>query len=432
MRIAVFAHEFPALSETFVLSQITGLMDMGHEVTVFAIGPRADDPIVHPDVERYRLLERTRYQAMPRSRMRRVLTAIGLVMRHRRRGLRALLRVLNARRYGRDASSLGLLYWAAALDGEGPFDIIHCHFGPYGQIAAKLRDAGVIDGRLVTTFHGVDLSAYLQRDPDYYDFLFAAGDLFLPISRVWQRKLEELGCDPGRIVVHHMGVDAARYALRPRRRAPDEPVRLLTIGRLIEKKGVEYAVHAVAEVAGRGVPVTYAVVGDGPLRPSLERLAGELGIDGVTEFHGWKDQAGIAEMLDRSDILLAPSVTAAGGDQEGIPVTLMEALATGMPAVATLHSGIPELVEHKVSGRLVPERDAPALAEAVLRLLRDRYDWARMGRAGRDKVLAEFDAGKLNRLLALRFDALLSEGATAATAPEAVLERRGHGARAEA
>lgn len=423
MRIAVFVHEFPALSETFVLGQITGLMDMGHEVTVFATGPRPD-PIVHPDVERYGLLRRTRYQAMPRARVRRVLRAAWLLLRLRRT-VRPLLRALDVRRYGRDAASLGLLYWAAALVDEGPFDIIHCHFGPYGQIAAKLRDAGAVEGRVVTTFHGVDLSAYLQRDPDYYRFLFATGDLFLPISRVWQRKLEELGCDPDRIAVHHMGVDAGRYTLRPRHRAPDQPLRLLTIGRLVEKKGVEYGLRAVAEVARHGVPVIYTIVGDGPLRSSLERLTDELGITLVTEFHGWTDQAGIAEALDRSDILLAPSVTAAGGDQEGIPVTLMEALATGMPVISTLHSGIPELIEHKVSGRLVPERDADALAEAILRLVRDRHDWTRMGRAGREKVLAEFDAAKLNRKLAERFETL-DEGVPAAAAGDSpMLRNRG-------
>ncbi|WP_316977194.1 glycosyltransferase [Shumkonia mesophila] len=406
LRIAIFVHEFPALSETFVLNQVTGLMDLGHEVTVLAVGPRPESR-VHADVERYGLRERVLYPALPVSRLGRIARAAWLFLRHGWRHGRVLLRCLDARRYGRDATSLRLFFWAVRLAGEAPFDVIHCHFGPVGQLAAKLRDAGALAGRLVTVFHGVDVSAYVRDRPDYYRFLFARGELFLPISRIWGQKLVELGCDAGRIRVHRMGIDVRRYPFRPRHYRSERPLRVVTVGRMVEKKGIEYALRALAEVARQGIAVEYDVVGNGPLRGDLERLAGTLGLAPSVRFHGWQEQAAVSALMNEGDVLLAPSVTAADGDQEGIPVTLMEAMATGMLVVSTYHSGIPELVEHERSGLLVPERDVGALAGALVRLTRSPDDWPSMSQAARRRVVADFEISRLNAALVDHFEALL-------------------------
>lgn len=418
LRIAVFVHEFPALSETFVLNQITGLMDLGHEVTILAVAPRRESR-VHADVERYDLQDRVRYPDLPASHLRRIVRAGLLLLRHGWRHGKVLLRCLDARRYGRDATSLRLFFWAVRLAGEAPFDIIHCHFGPVGQLAAKLRDAGVLAGRLVTVFHGVDVSAYVRNRPDYYRFLFARGELFLPISRAWSQRLAELGCDPERIRVHRMGVDVGRYPFRIRHYQADRPLRVLTVGRMLEKKGIEYALRAVAEVVHRGIPVEYDVVGDGPLRDRLEGLAGALGVASSVIFHGWQEQAAVAALMNDGDVLLAPSVTSADGDQEGIPVTLMEAMATGMLVISTHHSGIPELVEHEQSGLLVSERNVGALAQALMDLTRSPDAWPSMSQAARRRVAADFEVSRLNAGLNRHFESLLG---TSLRAPEAEIE----------
>ncbi|MGH6969675.1 MAG: hypothetical protein ACREEN_11295, partial [Stellaceae bacterium] len=155
LRVAVFANEFPALSETFVLSHITGLLDHGNEVTVFANTPRVGDPSVHADFRRYRLDERLRYRAMPASRAKRALGATAILMR--RRLARPALRALDPVRYRREATSLALLHWTDRLLDLPPFDIVHCHFGLTGRTAAFLREIGAIGGRLVVMFHGVDV-----------------------------------------------------------------------------------------------------------------------------------------------------------------------------------------------------------------------------------------------------------------------------------
>ena len=217
------------------------------------------------------------------------------------------------------------------------------------------------------------------------------------------------------MAVHHMGVDTERYRFRLRRRDPDAPVELLTVGRLIEKKGVAYALRAVAGLAEAGLPCRYRIVGDGPQRQDLERLRDELGLQDRVQFLGWREQQSVIGLMQDCDILLAPSVTAENGDQEGIPVTLMEAMASGMLVASTWHSGIPELVEDGVSGRLVPERDADPLTAALLRLCRDDAElWPGYSEAARGKILEEFDITRLNRALVARFRELAPDKAAAA------------------
>lgn len=409
LRIAVFANEFPALSETFVLRHITSLIERGHHVTVLSTAPRAE-AAVHPAFERFGLRRHTRYLQMPMARGDRLRAVPQAFGRAWSCGRGAPLRSFNLLRYGREAASLRLLHWAATLAPGEDFDVIHCHFGTVGRLAAFLREIGALRGRLVTTFHGVDLSACLRENPSLYDHLVRRGDLFLPISDVWRQKLLSLGCNPERTVVHRMGVEPGRFAFRLRRPEEGRPIKLLTVGRLVEKKGVEYGLRAAAELVRRGGTVDYAIAGDGPLRESLERMAAALEIGSSVRFLGWQNQEQITALMSERDLLLAPSVTDAAGDQEGIPVTIMEAMASGMPVVSTWHSGIPELVEHGAAGFLTPERDVAALTEAIERIVIDNR-FAAMGRAGRRRVEMEYDVSRWDEALERHYRSLVGRPA---------------------
>lgn len=404
LRVAVFANEFPALSETFVLSHITGLLDAGNDVTIFANVPRAGDPSVHADFRRYRLAERLRYRAMPANRAARILGASEILLR--RRLARPALRALDPR-YRQEARSLALLHWADRLLDLPPFDMIHCHFGLTGRTAAFLREIGAIRGRVVVNFHGVDASACLDQEPNLYRHLFRSGDLFLPVSAHLGRRLVCHGCDPDRIRVHHLGVDLTRFPFRQRQPDPTQPLAVLTVARLVDKKGIAYGLRAVAQAAAAGTAIRYVIVGDGPLRASLESLARELGIADRVTFCGWKTQDEIIALMDGMDALLFPSITGANGDQEGSPVVLKEAMATGLAVVATRHAGVDEIVEHGVSGLLADERDVDGLADGLSALAREPALCSRFSAAGRAKVAAEFDVHSLNRRLQQHYRSLL-------------------------
>jgi colanic acid/amylovoran biosynthesis glycosyltransferase len=157
----------------------------------------------------------------------------------------------------------------------------------------------------------------------------------------------------------------------------------------------------------RGVEVEYRILGDGPRRARLAALAAELGVKDRVTLHGRHGQETVRAGLERSDVLVAGSVTAADGDEEGIPNVLKEAMALGLPVVGTRHAGIPELIEDGVSGVLVPERDEAALADALQRLAREPGRWTAMGRAGRAKIEMEYDIDRLNDRLAGLLEGLI-------------------------
>ena len=394
MRIAFLIGQFPALSETFVLNQITSLLERGHAVSIFA-ERRSTDTEEHPDVARFDLRRRTRYESMPGFAAR-ALALPGIIGRDG-----GSLRALNVLRFGRHAASLRLAWSTTLLErGCREFDVIQCHFGALGLKAALLRAAGALDGKIVTAFHGEDITNYPARfTGNIYAPLFANGDLFLPISARWNGALAALGCPIERIRVHRMGVDCRRFAAPPAAETSGRPFRVVTVARLVEKKGLADAIRAIAQLS---VPCEYIVVGDGPLRGSLEQLAAATGVADRIRFVGGKPAADVIGFLHSADVLLAPSVTARDGDIEGMPVSIMEGMASGLPVVATNHSGIPEIVADGRSGFLVAEHDVDGLASRLSELATDASLRRRMGLAGAAIATAEFDITMLtDRLVAM-------------------------------
>ena len=408
MRIAFIVSEFPTLSETFILNQITGLIDRGHEVDIFANSKRKE-PKVHPDVEKYDLLSRTYYRNMPTNKVRRIIKAFGLIVANFHKNPIAILRSLNVFKYGGDALSLKLLYAVIPFLDKGPYDIIHCHFGPNGIIGVQLKELGV-KGKIVTTFHGYDMSSFIiSNGNNVYNKLFLQGDLFLPISNYWKGKLIRLGCSEKKIIVHHMGIDLEKYKYYPKKIQSGENIKILTVGRLVEKKGHEYVIQAIAKIIQKYKNLEYIIAGDGPLRNKLENLVFKLGIKSYIKFLGAVEQNETLQLYNQAHIFVLPSVTASNGDQEGIPVVLMEAQATGLPVISTYHSGIPEVVLDGKSGFLVPEKDVDALAEKLEYLIEHPEIRPEMGRAGRTFIEEHYDINKLNQKLVKIYEDVISE-----------------------
>ncbi len=362
LRIALLAGSFPKLSETFVLQQICCLLALGHDVRIFAFD-RPREAVLHPEVHRLGLLSRTTYLNGPKN------------VKTRWRALLAKMTRAEPQR----------------------FDAIVCHFGPIGEHGRALRELGLLAGKLAVFFHAYDLTVWFKNHPrDYYAKLFAEAELLLPISEHWRSLLTQMGAPPHKLRVRHMGVDCAALPYRERAPLPGEPLRLLSVARLIEKKGLSYAIAALALAEKQlPAPIEYHVVGDGPLRAQLEREAAALGISEKVRFHGPLDSASVQALMQQMHGFLAPSVTAADGDMEGIPVALMEAMAQGLPVISTQHSGIPELVRDGETGFCVPERDAPALAAAIVRWAHAPAGWSDTTRRARALVEAEFDSRAL-------------------------------------
>jgi colanic acid/amylovoran biosynthesis glycosyltransferase len=405
LRIAFLVSEFPALTEMGVLNQVTGLLDAGHDVTVFSRA-RASSEVTQPEVARYGLLERTRYFDIPVEKPRRVARGAFIAVKNLPRDPGTVLESVNVFKYGVPALSLTLLF-AALSPPRGPFDIVHCHFGPNGIIGSFLRDRGM-PGKLLASFHGHDASEYPRlAGANAYRRLFANADALTANTEFLKARLVTLGCDPRKVSILPSSVRLERFEFRERKQRDSRPVRILTVGRLVEKKGHEFAIRSLARVVPDYRNIEYLIAGEGPLRGRLERLVAELGLQGQVRFLGAASQDRIQELYYDSDIFLLPSVTTRKQDHEGQALTVQEAQASGMPVITTLHNGIPEGVLEGESAFLVPERDTVALADRLAYLLEHPEEWARMGRAGHDFVRSTYGVPALTERLVKIYEGLL-------------------------
>jgi colanic acid/amylovoran biosynthesis glycosyltransferase len=423
VQIAFLLHQFPALSETFILRQIAGLAELGHDVRIFA-ECRCDNGVTHPDVVKHDLLNKTTFleapsasvpyelpawplsgttwppdTGVPIANRRRLAQAAPTIVRNAIKQPRLAREVLSQRHYGYQARSLSALYRLSTLAAQrARFDVLHAHFGPVGKnfrFARKLWQAP-----LVVSFHGYDFSTWPRREgADAYRSLFDEVDLITVHTDYAHERLLELGC-PARLLRRlECGIDLEEFRFRERSKPLDGVARALTVGRLVEKKGVEYSIRAVAELLARGYRIQYEIIGDGPLRPYLAELIQQLGVGNQITLGGARDTEYVRRRMEESDVFLLASVTAADGDTEGAPVSLLEAQASGMPVISTRHAGIPEIVADNASGLLVPERDVQALGIALARLVDNADRWLEMGRAGRGFVERKHDLTMLNRRL---------------------------------
>ena len=394
MKIAIIISEFPSLNETFILDHITGLIDRGHQVQIYATAPQ-HLPKIHEDVKTYNLLTRTVYRdsskfTMPRNKMLRVLKANALLAEGLLKNQRATLNSLNVFRLGKDAACLSALYRVAPFLNASSYDIIHCHFPENGQLAVFLRDIGAIKGKIVTSFHGYKRQYVTHpRRSRAFHKLFEKGDLFLACSKHMKQWFDESGWGGGKIIVHRYGVHVDRFLPSKAPAHSHNRVRLLSVGRLVEKKGFAYAVRGVAKVLKRFPTIQYDIAGDGPERSHLERLIMDLGAQSNIRLLGWQERTEVLRLFRQSNIFLAPSVTSQDGDQEGIPLVLHEAMALRLPVISTRHTGIPELIRDGESGFLVAERDVDGIADRLTYLMTHPETWLEMGQRGR-KHIEEF------------------------------------------
>ena len=406
MKVGFFLLKFPLSSETFVLNQITAFIDMGFEVEIVAL-QKGDTQNTHAAWTQYNLAAKTRWlQDEPQGKVAKLRHRASQTLRgiHRKNTWQAL----NIKRYG--AESRNLILSAICGRVATPFhaDVFIAHFGPAGVTAAKLRELGVIRGKIATIFHGIDISSreVLNHYTPEYQQLFRRGELMLPISELWAGRLQKMGCPREKIAVSRMGVDMTRFSPRPVK-APATPLEIISVARLTEKKGLHVAIEACRQLKEQGVAFRYRILGIGPWERRLRTLIEQYQLEDVVEMPGFKPSHEVKAMLDDADVFLLPSVTGADGDMEGIPVALMEAMAVGIPVVSTLHSGIPELVEADKSGWLVPENDARALAQRLAAFSQlDADKLAPVVKRAREKVEHDFNQQVINRELASLLQAL--------------------------
>ena len=245
----------------------------------------------------------------------------------------------------------------------------------------------------IVSFHGADVLVDMDK-PAYRKAtkeMLAAVERVLVRSESLRRAVVDLGCDEHKIDIVRTGIPLWEFPFRERGFPQNSEWRFVQACRLIEKKGLSTSLRAFAKFAALYPRSTITIAGEGPLLGELQELARELKIENCVSFTGFISQEELRKIFYASHIFLHPSETGRDGNQEGVPNSMLEAMASGLPVFATQHGGIPEAIEHGVSGVLVPERDHEALARALLDAAQDRHLLSRLAHEGAAAVAAKFD-----------------------------------------
>ncbi len=270
-------------------------------------------------------------------------------------------------------------------------ELMHIYFGHTGVHLLPFIECW--RRACVVSFHGADVMLK-AANPDYADKLrkvFHTAPLILARSRSLERRLVALGCPPERIRINRTGVPLAQFPMIRRETPQDGAWKFLQACRLIPKKGLTTCLRAFAIFQKEHPRAELFIAGKGPLQPTLEALISELGLGGHVHFTGFLSQADLLALYHRCHIFLHPSEMPADENQEGIPNSILEAMATGLPVLATKHGGIPEAVEHGRCGALVEERDFAALAEEMFKMTRSPHSFGEMGVLASESVAINFE-----------------------------------------
>lgn len=405
-RIAFVVSRFPVLSEAFIAYAAAGLIEAGADLSILPVcQPRGDlSQARHAGVgvlaghDLSRRVIPTRFGAERWRRIAHGPAVIGKAIAQQ--GPRAVALI--------DAK-LRVPFLAEALSARPDFDILHCQFGETAAPIVRLRKAGGVRGRIVVHFRGHDVTeTAVRRGRGRYDLVFARADRFIANCRHFRDCAVALGCPEHLIDVIPTGIDLGAFPQRPDRGPGAPPWTLLSVGRLVEKKGHDVVIDALARLLAQGIDARLRIVGEGSERAALVAQIAARGLGDRVDLLGGLDHLGVSRELARADMFLAASTASRSGDQDAPLNTLKEAMAVGVPVIASRHGGIPELVADGRSGCLVPERDSEALAAAVARLIAAPALAQRMVREARAEIERNWSLARTTALYAECYERALA------------------------
>jgi len=361
LHILFVVEYFPAPSQIFILNLMTGLIDNGHKVSIFA-GKKGKFSQQHPHIAQYSLLSCTMYEQ-----------------------------------------------WPTLLP---ECDIVFCQSATLGKqlLENKALSKWLKQRKLVVSLRGADITKNeVKNNPYIYQKLFKESDLFLPVCDYFKHIAVQLGCPAEKIIVHHSAINCSQFFFRERKKKENETIQLVSVCRLVEKKGLNFALEALTKVIKKHKNIHFTIVGRGRLRARLEELAKKWHIADKVTFFGWATHEQVVNILNKSHIFLLPSIRAANGDEEGIANALKEAMATGLIPIGTWHAGTPELITDGVSGFLVPQKNSAALADKINYIIEHPNIWKSIGLAAHKKIESEFEIKQSIKDLENIFNRLLSK-----------------------
>lgn len=381
-RVAYLVKRYPRFSETFIVNEILAHEEAGLELAIYALRP-PNDTHFQDAIARVRAPVRT----LPHTGLKAASFWESL------RSAQALLPNLHAGLSDAWCDEVVDVYQGVLLARalhEGGVTHLHAHFGSLPATVA----------RLAARFAGISYSFTAHAKDLYHDTVdrevlrgrHGERATIVAVSQFNRRFLiEECGFEPERVRCVYNGLDLDRYRYQP---VTPRPRRIIAIGRLVEKKGFADLIEACAILRGAKSPFECRIVGTGPLEQDLRSLIERLGLAEQVQLTGPLPQEQTRHELVQSAVFAAPCVVCGDGDRDGVPTTILEAMALGVPCVTTDVTGIPEVVTHGTTGVVVPQYDPKALAGALEQLLDQQDHGAALAAAGRELIEERFDARK--------------------------------------
>lgn len=275
-----------------------------------------------------------------------------------------------------------------------PADLMHVYFGHTGVHLLPLIKEW--SSPSVVSFHGMDIQP--RPHMDGYDAqmaeLLQTVPLVLARSKSLLEGLEKLGCPKEKLRLNRTGIPLEEFPYHKRSIPEDGEWRFVQACRLIAKKGLVTAIRAFAKFQAAHPKAVFRIAGDGPMKVELQKLIGELGLESAVELKGFLSQKDLAALYQESHLFMHPSEMPPDQNQEGVPNSMLEAMATGLPVLATTHGGIPEAVANGRTGLLVEERDVEGLFASISRITSDHDFYHQLGRDASHAVREEFEQAK--------------------------------------
>ena len=375
---------WPRLSQTFVLTEVVALERTGVPLRIFSVKDPGGEP-VHAKVAQVR----ASVTYLSFRRWKRIALANLQFAAHR--PVRYARMLMQALAYGRKGVLRHFFQagYLAELLRRDPVDHLHAHFATAPTLVTMFASA-LTDIRYTFTAHARDI--YVDTQHGLLRRQIERASAVVTVSRYNQQYLRTQISPLSGDKVHciYNGLDLVDFDFRwPRSGASGLPV-ILSVARLIRKKGLEDLIQAAALLKLKGRAFRLEIIGSGPLRGDLERLVAELSLGDCVAFLGSQPQQSVSSAYQRASIFALPCVVAEDGDRDGIPTVVLESMASGVPVVSTPVSGIPELIDDSCDGLLVPPNNPVRLADALDRLLVDAPLRDRLARAARDKIESHF------------------------------------------
>jgi glycosyltransferase involved in cell wall biosynthesis len=397
-RIAYLISQYPTQSHTFILREVRQLRALGWDVQTISIRPpdRPTDKLTRQEAEER---ERTLYvtRASP------VQIAAAHLRTFMRRPVAYIATAAYAARTGHGGIRRLLYFVEAVIVGAWLEQRKHAHVHVHFASTVALIMNRLFGLNFSTTIHGsdefIDPVGFCLREK------IEAGAFTIGISKYGRSQLMRYSSYEHwhKLEACHLGIDPD--AFQPGMgKSEAGPFRLITVGRLVPVKGYHVLIAALALLKERGRRAQWCVVGDGPDRPSLEAHVAASGLSADVVFEGACNQDRVKELYDQADAFVLSSFA------EGVPVVLMEAMAMGVPSIATNITGVPELLTHGVHGLLVTPSDEEQLADAIVTLMDDPEMRARFAREGRAKVARDFNLQRNTEMLSDIFKRRLQAG----------------------